>query len=248
MVSISDLMAGLVFIFIITLMIFALTFGRASARLLDAKTARTAILNKLKDRLGKENLVVEIDYDEGILRLTENTINFRRGEWKALPAHWERIDILAKVLSEVLPCFVHDSNGIPCSPKVADSNKYASKIDALLVEGHTDSVRIIGGRLRNNFELSGARATFVLNRLTESKPALNALENCRGRKILSISGYADLRLLEKDPNHANNRRIDLRFLMEPPPNEDASGQRLVCSEKVTEPQIATEERLEEEAQ
>ena len=233
LVSVSDLMSSLVFIFIITIVVFALRLQRARAQLQDTRTQLTSaqetrahLLEALRDRLTVSGIAVEIDPTQGVLRLTENAVPFPLAEDQPVPQAGATLRRLALTLDEILPCFTASTRSSPerrdgCL-RFADPTRHASNVDVLLIEGHTDSRRLSGGRrFEDNLELSGARAAAVWRILNREAPGLADLRNRSGLKILSISGYADQRpLVTADPLADANRRIDLRFVMEPP-NEDA---------------------------
>lgn len=230
LVSVSDLMSSLVFIFIITLMIFALRYQAASTKVESAKDSRTRLLQILENALKEKGIKVQIDLDQGVLRLAENAVGFPVGQADPVPEHVARIQVLAQALREVVPCFVERANGddpeltrAQCSRLGIDSVRHSSRIDVLLVEGHTDSRNLKGnGRFRDNLELSSARAAVVWRLLRQFEPTLDSLYNQSDRRVLSVSGYADQRLaVPADPWNDANRRIDLRFVMQPPARESA---------------------------
>ncbi len=248
LVSVSDLMAGVVFLFLITLMIFALSLGQATESLQSAKATQRFILNALKEKLESAGIQVEIDREAGVLRLPnkEQSINFPVGKAEPLLVGQRNIDKLAHVLMQVVPCFVSNEEADKyCELKpMPDKKKYAAKIEVLLIEGHTDPLKIDTqhSRFQDNYELSGARAAFVLNRIRDfaeakhGKQIFGVLKNSQNQEILSISGYADRRPLPAtDPDSEKNRRIDLRFVMEPPGREP-------------EPQTRTKQELDERRQ
>lgn len=78
----------------------------------------------------------------------------------------------------------------------------------IVVEGHTDSTPVTGGRFPSNWELSGARASGVVRRLVElGVPA----------QRLSAVGYADTRPIAPgtDPaSLARNRRVAITLRAE----------------------------------
>lgn len=219
LVSVSDLMASLIFIFIITLMVFAFRFDSAAATLESAGSTRAIMLQELGKRLETAGLTVEIDTAQGILRLTQNSINFAIGDDSPLHHHRPRVAILAHALATVLPCFVPKSRAtcIQNGTIRLDTLRYAGFLEAVLIEGHTDARPILNGRFRSNLELSGARSGRILEMMVSTEVALDELLNGSGRKVLSISGYGERRpVIPTDLLNEANRRIDLRFLMEPP--------------------------------
>lgn len=86
-------------------------------------------------------------------------------------------------------------------------------IETVFIEGHTDRT----GSDSLNWTLSTERAVNTYRRIVEYFPKLRALKNSSGREVLSVSGYASTRPADEragsDANRAN-RRIDLRFVME----------------------------------
>ena len=91
-------------------------------------------------------------------------------------------------------------------------------LETLLIEGHTDAVPVApGNRFRDNLELSSMRAATVHRMITACEPGMERLSNTQRQPILSTSGYGSARPATLDADRAgDNRRIDLRFLLEPP--------------------------------
>src|SRR6266702_1928833 len=92
--SMTAVVIGLLFIFIIMLMFFAMRFQQATEQqievterqktliddLTDSETARSEILQSLGDRLQREGIIVSIIKEEGILRFPEEII-FEKSSW-----------------------------------------------------------------------------------------------------------------------------------------------------------------------
>jgi flagellar motor protein MotB len=118
--SVSDLMSGLIFIFIITLAVFSFRLAEAQEKaasrermleetrneLLSADKVRQAVLMMIQDDLRQEGIDVEVDLEHGILRLTEKAIHFDTGVAEPRPEHLRHVGILANVLLRVLRCHV----------------------------------------------------------------------------------------------------------------------------------------------
>ena len=243
-ISVSDLMAGIVFIFLILLTVFSIQFKEEQNSFIEAKNelqapakTRSQILLELKNVLKKNGLEVEIDPEEGILRLSEHVLTFTTA--KALPNTENLMNIgrLAKALTSVLPCYSRFSQkndsqeklatALPewCSPPSAQEDytcdgTYKSTIETVMIEGHTDSMNVkAGAGYRDNLALSAARATTVLRLLKQCDSKLGHLFNQKGQPIIGASGYSDLRPIIKDnPRDHRNRRIDIRFVMDLPNN------------------------------
>lgn len=221
-VSMSDMMIGLLFIFIILLVYFALQFRTTTATLTGAGETRKQILETLKERIDRRlkayNLAVRIDPETGVLSLP-NSILFETNQFELMPQGKQAVAIVAEELAAVLPCY---TDVAPDGPKCRGRSVSPNKIDALFIEGHTDSDALYGaGPIRNNLDLSALRATRTFSELITAQPSLEKLENWSGKRpvpILGVSGYGQQRP-EPDARgsaeqiKAQNRRIDLRFLM-----------------------------------
>lgn len=246
--SVSDLMSGLIFIFIITLAVFSLRLAEAQQRLDDtekrlrsADAVRSELLAKLEKQLLDEGIQVEVDPVQGVLRLTDKAISFERG--KAEPQPPENVGTVASVLLRVLPAYVascvppNDMLEVAASRPAFCSmaRDFAAdrdcgshqeddpRVDTVLVEGHTDSVPIRQlSKYKDNLELSAARSSEVLRMMTDvCEPALRGLLNRSGAPVVSVSGYGETRPVDEQDREADvNRRIDLRFLMELPREEE----------------------------
>jgi chemotaxis protein MotB len=237
-VSMTDMMVGMLFVFIILLMSFALSFRqqtdkqegkiqvaedvgrelddletRISRRLSEIREAnqlRLRLLHELEAELRREKLLVEIVEANGVLRLTEDAVRFQ-SEDATLVGRWkENVGKIARVLARVLP------NYAACS-KVQRSltciDQKQSSVETMFIEGHTD----VTGLDEENWILSAQRAANTYRELTAISPELRRLFNRRGEEILSISGYSSTRPIDAESNSnawAKNRRIDLRFVMD----------------------------------
>lgn len=266
-VSMTDMMVGILFIFIIMLMVFALQFqkqtdqseqqafesqekiadvlervrqiseqlndlrSRINQELTDisqSQEQRSALLSDLERELKASDLDVQIDRENGVLRLTENAIRFATDRSDLSATASENVKKVAAVLARVLPrytsCVAND--GIMDCQELAPG----SAIDTVFIEGHTDQQgsQTAAGDSRN-WQLSTERAVETYRALTLFEPELRTLRNPESREILSVSGYSSTRpipgtelvgegetlslALEK------NRRIDMRFVMQVDPSD-----------------------------
>ncbi|MFK7824848.1 MAG: flagellar motor protein MotB [Oligoflexales bacterium] len=242
-ISVSDLMAGLIFIFLIILTVFSIQFKKeqnsfikAKAELQSPAKTRHHILLDLKKILSKNGLEVETYPEEGILRLTEQTLSFPAA--KAFPNADKlgNLGKIAKALTMVLPCHsdYHRRVLSPeqnfdhpewCQPIELESSykcktKFKGSIETVMIEGHTDAMAVkAGAGYRDNLALSAARATTVLRLLKLCDNRLGDLFNQKDQPIIGASGYSDLRpLIKHDPRNHRNRRIDVRLVMDLPDN------------------------------
>jgi chemotaxis protein MotB len=212
--SVSDLMSALIFIFIITLTLFVLSFKQQQDRLTGTTEERDRLLRMIEQRLRDQGETrITVDPDQGVIRFGE-AILFDSGRAEVKSAGLEAIGRLRAVLESVLPCYAAGTDRHDCGAAGEDG-----KVDAVFVEGHTDSQPIRAGNLlfEDNWDLSATRARRVFQELVPSTGTLVALRNSNRQPLFSVSGYAESRPV--DETHLDpNRRIDLRFVMVPPPD------------------------------
>lgn len=227
-ISMSDMMVGLLFVFLILLLYFALQFQQKSKALTDAGETRTQILHDIRDEIRREDptLKVEVDEHTGVLRLPAQFL-FRSGEFVLSGAGQRSASVVAHAMARVLPCYTFPRAQRGCSGS-------PHSIDAIFIEGHTDSDALNGtGPLSDNMDLSALRATSTFRAIRDAAPALLAMRNLPNddpdsSPILSVSGYGADRPVPNntgsdDAAKQRNRRIDLRFLMESPRENALSG-------------------------
>lgn len=213
-ISISDLMTSLLFVFILILAYMILEFqdrsSKANKQILAFEknlNARTELLHNLEIILKKRNIQVEIDKDEGTMRITkEKLFDSAKAEIRT-SKEW----IIQGVTNELL--------------HVMNEPKYKKAINTIFIEGHTDNVSLNKGHHGfrwTNMELSAQRAinTFLLmDKFSNGK--FSKLENEKGQSLVSYSGYADTRPIKGVSNETRigrerNRRIQFFFAVNPP--------------------------------
>jgi len=141
-----------------------------------------AELQRIRESLAKEiqagKAEVERDGARVIIRLAEQG-SFRSGSADLQPAFTQLLDQVGKTIAQ--------SNG------------------RIYIEGHTDNVPVVfNERFRSNWDLSGARAGAVADRIS----GVSGITPGR----MSVSGYADTRPLENNNTAAGrsrNRRIEI---------------------------------------
>lgn len=213
-ISISDLMSGLLIIFILCLSYFMIEFLQEKQRLSE-ETKKWKEIDELRKNLlqdieysliesGITNVVV--DPAHGILRFPEGIL-FQSGRAGITESGMGTIHKLADVLIDVI-----------------NRKKYEGRVETIFIEGHTDSVPIHTKKFESNWELSTKRAINAWNALLSEGQALEEMRNRKGEALFSCSGYADTRPIDANKTiegRRENRRIDLRFAMAPPPTEDS---------------------------
>jgi flagellar motor protein MotB len=220
-VSMTDMMVGLVFIFIIMLMYFALQFQNVTDQMTGANVERAKILKDLQQTLKEKGVKVEIDTQNGILRLPDSIL-FDSGKAELKPEGMEPVRHLADALADVLPCYTDRRSGDEVRPSTCRKTEH--RIESVYIEGHTDKVPYNGaGMMRDNLDLSAHRATNTVRELINARPDINERGTRAGTgcaAVLSVSGYGDERPVTDGATEADrqkkSRRIDLRLLMVAP--------------------------------
>ncbi len=165
------------------------------------------LLEGLKDSLRREGFTVEIDPQKGVLRLPESLL-FESGSATLENDGRRALSLLGRGLIDVFQKYsVHASE---------------IRLEAVFIEGHTDNVPISNANFADNWELSTARAVNSYRALTSQAAGVGAYRNRKNEQIFSVSGYGEERPVAwngTDIGRAKNRRIDIRFEMEPPPLE-----------------------------
>ena len=159
--------------------------------------------------------MVSVDDDEGILRLPQGNL-FQSSEFELTKEGTEKLNKLALALHRIKSYtntdIQEDNNRIdhPCQ-----NQQY--KIEAIFLEGHADR-RPLTSKPYDNDELSTKRALAAFNIINKDL-VLKGLKNSNNQDLFSVSGYGARRLLcleNLEACHDENRRIDLRFIMETP--------------------------------
>lgn len=227
-VSMTDLMVGMLFIFIIMLMAFALNlraqeekFDETTTALTKANKTRSQMLEYIKQTMLERGIKVKIDTENGILRLPEELL-FDRGEFELKGQGQEALETLADVLASILPCYAMTAS----APIESCPPNPGGRLEAIFIEGHTDDLPVRGrmpNGIENNWQLSTARAIATFDALVGRSPLLDKIQSYKGQALLGVSGYADKRpadVAKTEDARDKNRRIDLRFLMAIPTSEE----------------------------
>ncbi|MGN6102843.1 MAG: OmpA family protein [Devosia sp.] len=233
-VSMTDMMVGVLFIFIILLMVFALTFRSHTDRTDEQvkqleraeETART-VATKL------EQLQRAIDADIKAIQAAESVRSqlLHQIQERLAQQHLAvDIDDATGVvhLTDAAILFAPDQyqlNAVDTANVTTIASVLAEVLPAYLnpdagradyletvfIEGHTDET----GIKDRNWDLSARRAVQTFLGLRDAQPGLVALRNHDGSPIFSVSGYADTRPMPNTnaSEYDKQRRIDLRFVM-----------------------------------
>ncbi len=215
-VSMTDMLVGMLFLFIIMLMFFAMKFNEATIKKIDtvqtlisAEETRSKILEDIKKAMMDQGVAVEIDLENGILRLPEKIL-FERNKYALTARGQDAVVTLAKALSVVLPCYTESG-----ARTAVGCGNIRHQVESVFIEGHTDS----DGDDTLNWNLSFQRSLVTYQFIAKANPELAALRNHNDQAIISLSGYGKQRPVkpnDTDDNKRQNRRIDIRFIMSTP--------------------------------
>lgn len=215
-VSMTDMMAGMIFLFIIMLMLFAFKLERAASinmtaanSVLQIEDILKKVLTNIRDDLLRQGFVVDIFPGEGVLTLPENIL-FEKDKADLSQPGQLAVAALGESLQRNLACYAWDLNGKRderCPPA-------RSAVEAVLIEGHTDT----DGAESWNWELSVQRSYSTYKYLLSSRPDIISLRNKSGQEIFSIAGYGMHRPAVPNTTSENkrrNRRVNIRIIMVP---------------------------------
>lgn len=223
--SFTDLLVGILFIFIIILMLFASNMHKqeeVAKQVTEQVTAmldsRNIVLNEIAKSLKDAGIQVVVDEEQGILRLPDKVL-FDRGRFELSNDGNDAVIKLANVLKTYLPCLARVDDTSLKAACGALNLKSQESLESVLIEGHTDNIGSDTGY--DNWTLSVNRALNVFRSLTRAEPVLDtSIHNIHDVPVLAVSGYEARRPVDPDKSAAQNRRIDLRFIMRSPTPDD----------------------------
>ena len=220
--SISDLLMGFLFVFILVIMKFIIDYRGGFSR---PFIERACLLERFKKEIEKKGIKAEIDKENGILELPE-ILCFRKSKYKLSKEQKKGLKEVRNIFSRAI-CYSNLQSGEMrrrweefykgkfekekyCSNK---KEKHCLKnpdkdglIDTVLIEGHADSTPIggIGGGITTNLDLAMKRAQNVFEFLLQYKEAtkenpqakgnyLYALVNNQEKSLFGMTSYGNLR-------------------------------------------------------
>jgi flagellar motor protein MotB len=229
-VSFSDIMAGLLIIFILASIVFIIQIMEIQKELEDkskrwdeqieeiakAELVRKNILREIEAELRNKNIPVEVIDNDTVLRVPEDVLTFKSGRFN-LPND-EALRNRAREVGQTL------------FQAIVKEERW-KHLDTIFIEGHTDPAPYKNALLKNNWGLSTMRAISLWEFWNETLPEdsrLDELYNHNGKKLFSVSGYAETRrscesecetAVDKNA-YQRDRRIDIRFTVRRPAIEE----------------------------
>ncbi|MET3855353.1 OmpA family protein [Rhizobium sp. OAE497] len=182
------------------------------AYLATSAIERRRILETLRDQLKIDfpDLEVVISEETDALRFQGDGL-FATGSSTLRPDRRAIVETVATRLSQILPCYTIG----PRSKWTAECNPGNAIIEALQIEGHTDST----GDFTANLALSTNRANSTFSTILGKSGELVDFLNFRHQPVLSVAGYGQMRPVRDNSTKEGrdtNRRVDLRIIMYTP--------------------------------
>jgi|GEM_PF-3239696 len=204
--SASDLMVGLLFVFIIMVVILSqrVEDAESGSKNNDPPESPVLTIGKIIQKFG---VPVVIDPASGVITLPADTL-FPKGLANLNAGGIEVLGRAKVALNGVLPCYIYSErkNRTNCPP-----NPNEVEIETILIEGHTDATPLQRG-IYTNWHLGLDRARAVYEMITVG--SMQSFKNERKLDVVGISSYADKRPNKSDPkDDAKNRRVELRFVL-----------------------------------
>jgi len=173
---------------------------------------REEVLRRLRDALLADFPELEgvITSESDVLRFQGEGL-FASGRGEILRERKPIVERIAERLDDLLPCYTLGTRAAYSK----DCNPAFAVIEAVQIEGHTDS----DGADALNIALSARRGSATYAAMTAHEPDLVAHLNLAGQPVLSIAGYGEGRPVKDNDTvegKSTNRRIDLRFIMVTP--------------------------------
>ena len=222
-VSFSDLMSGLLIIFILAAVALIIELTEKSEKwdevleqVKAAEDARDGLITEIVEQLESEGIQVIIN-GIGVVTIPESSLKFRSGS-ADIPGD-EATQQIVNRIGDVLFERLHDDERVQF-------------LDTIFVEGHTDCMPYRGGRFDDNWDLATTRSNNIWRYssstqfLSDPYP-LPLLMHSDDQPLPTVSGYGETRPLPGTRPEgvcdsgqldrlSQNRRIDLRFAVKRP--------------------------------
>jgi len=197
-ITMTDLMTGLVLVFIV---MFLYTYMTSHVELIRQNLAKENATKALEENLKTQNISATVDPVSGVVKISDLEL-FELGSYNLSDKGKSYLDKFAPAYIDSL-----------------FSNEYLSKnIDKIIIQGHTDSQTFKGKftedeQYMKNMELSLNRAYSVANYMTNTP--YNKANGDKLRRMIIVEGasFSSPILEEGKENYAKSRRVELKLVM-----------------------------------
>ena len=197
-ITMTDLMTGLVLVFIV---LFFYTYLTGHVDKIQTELAQENASKSLQETLKKQDIDASIDPISGVVKISDLEL-FDVNSYKLSPKGKAYLDKFAPAYLDSL-----------------FSNEYLDKnIDKIIIQGHTDSQTFAGKfsddeQYMKNMELSLNRAYEVANYMTNTP--YNKTNGNRLRKMIIVAGasFSNPVLVNGKEDYAKSRRVELKLVM-----------------------------------
>ena len=172
----------------------------------DIADARTRLLTQISNDLKKHNIPAQINPQAGTLYLP-GLLDFEDDGNNISPKKQQGMHKLANTLAHNLLCFTHTSQRETCTGIPSHI-----KVDALVVVGNSGPQPVGSAAFHKNWDKANARALKTWITLLKSHPRMNNMRNTHNESLFRMDGF-----LPPDAGTSKPaRRVELRFIMDPP--------------------------------
>lgn len=213
--SFTDLMAALLFVFILAAVALMLQLVQAQeslaaqteefssqvSNLRQAEDMRSEMLVEIKDELKAQGIEVIVSQNGSVISIPSELLGFDSASYE-IEDEYE--DVSLAIGTAIAGAVQRDDR--------------AQYLDTVFVEGHTDNANYSGLEGTGNWGLSTFRAISLWRLWEDQLPASSQLADLsgpEGQPLFSVSGYGPTRPTSEDQTTetgaAANRRIDIRF-------------------------------------
>lgn len=197
-ITMTDLMTGLVLVFIV---LFFYTFLTGHVDKIQSELAQENASKSLQETLKKQDIEATIDPLSGVVKISDLEL-FDVNSYKLSPKGKAYLDKFAPAYLDSI-----------FSDEYLDKN-----IDKIIIQGHTDSQTFAGKfsddeQYMKNMELSLNRAYEVANYMTNTP--YNKVNGNRLRKMIIVEGasFSNPVLVDGKEDFAKSRRVELKLVM-----------------------------------
>lgn len=197
-ITMTDLMTGLVLVFIV---MFFYTYMTSHMEMVKQNLAKESANKSLQEALISQDIKATIDPISGVVKISD----------------LELFDLSSYKLSDKGKAYL--DKFAPAYLNSLFSNEYLNKnIDKIVIQGHTDSQTFAGKynddeQYMKNMELSLNRAYEVANYMTNTP--YNKANGNKLRKMIVVEGasFSEPVLVNGKEDFAKSRRVELKLIM-----------------------------------